>query len=225
MNLLGGRYAPITDAVGFLEASLSQVVEADERWRVSIGGYAGQPISGTLPALLDALPPLTGPLLRYVWVRTSAGWTAYFDNFVNGSDTFGPISYLTQQLGCRGVTIGCRAGTRKRGSAVSFGLYGPEQTEWLNLVRAVSAVQDQGRWEWTATGTVQPFEEVERYQQRRVRDRLTPDMLARYCAALGIRPFDETFFGEGGYMVENRNVRGSVRTETLQQARAWHGLE
>jgi hypothetical protein len=123
------------------------------------------------------------------------------------------------------MTIACRTGTSKRGASTGFSLYGPEPTEWLNLVRAVSAVQDAGRWEWTATGAVQPFEEAERYQQRRVRDRLTQDMLARYCAAFGIRPFDEAFYGAEGYLIENGNVRGSVRTETLQQARAWHGLE
>ncbi|HEY7364501.1 MAG TPA: hypothetical protein VIE37_10370 [Methylomirabilota bacterium] len=225
MNLLGGRYAPLTEAIGFLEADFSQVVEADQRWRASLGGYAGHPINGAFPALLDALLPLTGPLTRYVWVPTAAGWTAYFDNFVIGGDPFGPVSYLAQQIRCRGVTIGSRAGTDKRGVSVSFSLYGSEPTKWLNLVRAVSAVQDEGRWEWTATGTVQPFEEVERYRQRRVRDRLTPDMLERYCGALGIRPFDESFYGSKGFLVEHTNVRGSVRTETLQQARAWHGLE
>jgi hypothetical protein len=225
MNLLGGRYAPITDGMGFLEADFSHVVDADRRWRTALGGYAGRSISGTLPALLDALLPLTGPCLRYLWVQTSGGWTAYFDNFVLGSDTFGPISYLAQQVRCRGFTINCRAGTSKRGASVIFNLYGPEPTEFLNCVRAVAAIQDQGRWEWSVTGSVQPFEEVERYQSRRVRDRLTPDVLARYCEALGIRPFDESFYGAEGYLVENRNVRGAVRTETLQQARSWHGLE
>jgi hypothetical protein len=104
-------------------------------------------------------------------------------------------------------------------------MYGPEQTEWLNLVRALSAVQDQGRWEWTATGIVQSFEDVAMYQKPRVRDRFTPDMLARYCAALGIQLFDDDFYVGGGHMVENGNVRGSIRTETLQQARVAHGLE
>ncbi|HSF05046.1 MAG TPA: hypothetical protein VLG10_04580 [Methylomirabilota bacterium] len=225
MNLLGDRYAPITEAIGFLEADFSRVVEADQRWRASLGGYVGHPINGALPTLLDALLPLTGPLIRYVWVQTLAGWTAYFDNSVIGSDPFGPVSYLAQQVSCRGVTIGNRAGTGKRGVSVSFSLYGSEPTKWLNLVRAVSAVEDEGRWEWTATGTVQPFEDVERYRQRRVRDRLTPDMLERYCGTLGIRPFDDSFYGSKGLLVEHTNVRGSVRTETLEQARSWHGLE
>jgi hypothetical protein len=186
----------------------------------------GRLISGTLLASLDALLTLTGPLTRYVRVQTLAGWTAYFDNFVTGSDhPFGCVSYLAQQVKCRGAIIGCRARTDKRGAAVTFSLYGAESTEWLNLVRAVSAVEDGGRWEWTATGIVQPFEEVERYRQRQVRDRLPPDMLGRYCGALGIRPFDESFYGAKAFLVENMHIRGSVRTETLQQARAWHGLE
>lgn len=225
MNLLGGRYAPITDAIGFLEADFAQVVAADAQWRASLGGYRGRPISGSLPSLLDALLPLTGPLLRYMWVGTTGPWTAYFDNFVVGSDTFPPVSSLAQQLGCRGVAIGCRQGTAKRGASASFNLYGPEDTDWLNVVRSVAAVQDNGRWKWSASGTPQPFEDLAAYNRRRVRDRLTADMLAGFCGALGIRPFDEFFYGTAGQLVENVRITGDVRSETLQQVRAWHGLE
>jgi hypothetical protein len=224
MNLLGGRYAPITDAIGFLEAEFAQVVATDARWRASLGGYRGRPVGGPLPSLLGALLPLTGPLLRYVWVETTGPWTAYFDNFVLGSDTFGPVSYLAQQLGCRGVAIGCQEGTGKRGASTSFSLYSPQQTDWLNVIRSVAAVQDLGRWEWSASGTPQAFEDVPAYQRPRVRDRLTPAMLADYCSALGIRPFDESFYGTAGHLVENVGVTAPVRTETLEQARAWHGL-
>jgi hypothetical protein len=223
--LLDGCFAPITDAIGFLEADFTQVVAADARWRDSLGGYRGRPLSGPLPSLLNGLLPLTGPLLRYVWVETTGPWTAYFDNFVLGSDTFGPVSYIAQQLGCRGVAIGCREGTARRGASASFSLYGPEPTEWLNVIRSLTAVQDNDRWEWSAAGVPQPFEDVTAYQRRRVRDRLTPDMLCTYCGALGIRPLDESFYGVAGQLVENIRITGNVRTETLQQARMWHGLE
>ena len=192
---------------------------------VRAGGYRSSRLSGGLPILFEGLLPLTGPLLRSIWVETSGPWTAYFDNFVGGSDTFGPVSYLAQQLGCSGVAIGCREGTSKRGASANFSLYGPEPTEWLNVVRAVSAVQDLGRWEWSTSGKPQPFEDVAVYQRRRVRDRLTSDMLTAYCGALGIRPFDESFYGTAGWLVENVGITAKVRTETLQQARAWHGLE
>ncbi|MBB4638144.1 hypothetical protein [Longimicrobium terrae] len=223
--LPGGRYAPITDAIGFLEADFAQVVEADSRWRASLGGYRSRPVSGTLPTLLDSLLPLTAPLSRHVWVETTGSWTAYFDNFVDGSDTFGPVSYLARQLGCRGFAIGCREGTPARDAARSFAMYGAEQTDWLNVVRSVAAVQEDGRWTWSAQGAPQPFEDVTTYQRRLVRDRLTPGMLAAYCGALGIRPFDESFYGAAGQITQNIRAMQNVRTETLQQARARHGLE
>jgi hypothetical protein len=225
MNLLNDCYAPITENIGFLEADFARVAEADALWRASLGGYVGRSLSGPMPGLLNALLPLTGPLLRYIWIRTTEPWTAYFDNFVLGSDPFPPISHLAQRMGVRGLTIGCRTGTSKRGAAISFSLFGWERTEWLNCIRTVSAIEDEGRWEWTATGNVQPFEDENKYQQRRVRDRLTVGMLADYCESLGIRPFDESFYGSEGHLVENRNIRGPVRSETLAEARASHGLD
>lgn len=223
--LLGGRYAPITDAIGFLEAEFARVVEVDTRWRASLGGYQGRPVSGPLSTLLDGLLPLTAPLARYAWVETTGPWTAYFDNFVGGSDTFGPVSYLARQMGCRGIAIGCREGTSSRDAATSFAVYGPEQTDWLNLVRSVAAVQENGRWTWSVQGTPQPYEDLAAYRRRTIRDRLTPGMLAAYCGAIGVRPFDESFYGSAGHIVQNNRVINNVRTETLRRARVWHGLE
>jgi hypothetical protein len=225
VELLDNRYAPITDAIGFIEADFDRVVAVDDCWRASLGGYEGRSVRGALPALLDALLPLTGPRLRYIWVPTVGPWTAYFDNSVVGSDPGGPVAVLAKRLVARGVHIGCRAGTSRRGAAVEFSLYGPERTDWLNLIRAVRAVEDEGRWEWFATGSIQPFEDESRYQERRVPDRLTPSVLAAYGAALGLRPFDEEFYRSDGHLVEETRIHGPIRTETLAQARAWHGLE
>jgi len=127
MKLFDGRYAPITDAIGFLEADFAQVVAADARWQGFLGGYRGHPINGPLPSLLDVLLPLTGPLLRYVWVQTAGPWTANFDNFVLGSDTYGPVSYLAQHIGCRGVAIGYREGTAKRGASPALSCTAPSR--------------------------------------------------------------------------------------------------
>jgi hypothetical protein len=44
-KLLESRYAPITDAVGFLEAAFSKVVAADTRWRTCLSGYRGRPVN------------------------------------------------------------------------------------------------------------------------------------------------------------------------------------
>ncbi len=225
MTLLGGRYAPLTESIGFLEAPFEKVVAADRRWRLAHGNYNGWRISGPLPALLDSLLPLTAPLLRRLWVQTTGRWTAYFDNQIIGSDTAGPLFYLAQQLRCRGVAVCLRPATGQRGQAVILTIYGPQPTEWLNVVRSISAVQDSGRWEWKQSGSVQPFEEPGRYQERRVRDRFTPEMLERYAAGMGIRPFDDAFYSLAAQLIESPDVHQQARTQTLAQTRAWHGLE
>ena len=224
MKLLGDRYIPITHTVGFLEADLPTVIAADKKWRTALGGYAFRPLQTKFPGLLDSLLPLTGPLLRYVWVRTVGQWTAYFDNFVNGSDPFGPVSYLAQQIGCRGITIGYRPQSSKAEGGTSLSMFGPEKTYFLNYVRSISAINDGGRWRWDTSGTVQPFEETQQYTMRRIRDRLTPDMLARYSNALGIRLFEDAFYGDDGCLVENQNDKFQVRTLTLKQAQELAGV-
>ena len=44
----------------------------------------------------------------------------------------------------------------------------------------------ESRWEFVEQGEPFPFEEVEQYQARRIKDRLTPEMVERYCSHLGI---------------------------------------
>jgi hypothetical protein len=57
---------------------------------------------------------------------------------------------------------------------------------------------NDGYWTFDTAGQQQPFERPERYAERRIRDRITPDMLRSYLAALGIRAFDEDFYMPDG---------------------------
>src|SRR5262249_11192690 len=159
-------------------------------------------IDGTLPRMLDRLLPLTGPLLRNIWVRTSGRWTAYFDNFVNGGDPYGPICHGARDLNCKGVMILISPQTATSWRGTRFTIFGPKGPRWFNIDREISAINDEGRWDWTVSGKPQSFEDVSRYKARRVKDRFTPEMLEQYCTALGIRAFDDTFYGNKGYLVE-----------------------
>jgi len=69
---------------------------------------------------------------------------------------------------------------------------------------------------------VQPFEEPEAYLAKDIRDRLTPDMIVRYCDALEIRPFDQSYYGSHSLLVTNANINPwvEVATETLSEAQA-----
>jgi hypothetical protein len=108
---------------------------------------------------------------------------------------------------------------------VVFDLFAPEPRAWLNYERSVGVIND-GRWTFVSEGTVQPFESIERYAAKRVRDRFDAELLEKYSAALGIRLLDPTFYGPEGIVVVRRGVlREEHPVLTLRAARERLGLD
>lgn len=233
--LLDNQYAPITSSIGFLEMGYKRAVDEFAAWQrelskpgrplvppdlfegtvtrtfgrvVEAPGFTirSSDVAGPLAHALETLAPLTiAPRRRFLLVPTRSAWTAYFDNYLNGTDASGPIGHLTLKCKCSGLLIDATPDTMgtkslydktRRGvyGASIFELYGPEKTEWLNVVRTVYAANDGGRWKFLASGTPQSYEEPETYKARRVRDKLPFELLDKYCRALGLRPFDDDFY-------------------------------
>jgi hypothetical protein len=226
--LIAPELAPITFSVGFLERPLGDVASALRAWyREAKLARALRERRATLPDALRLLEPLRAPYFARVWIATtSPRWrTAYFDGFINGSDPFPPVSYLAQRLGCHGLVLGAQQDGPDWYGATSIARYAPAATEWLNVEWSVSALDDGGRWTFQRMGPTQPFEELEAYERRRVRDRFTPDMLRRYAEALGV-PLDAAAFGPECVLDSPpwwTRFRGQ-RRETLAAARARFGL-
>ena len=143
---------------------------------------------------------------RVLFLRTKGRWTACFDNGVRGGNPSTFVGELSQRLKCRGVACGCIPNTLTRGDAgklgtwgaVKFTLFAPEKRDLLNIERSVSVINDVRGWTFKTVGTVQDFEQVERYANGRIADRFTSEMLEDYCRALGINLFDEEFYGGAG---------------------------
>jgi hypothetical protein len=207
MQLLENRFAPATNCIGFLESQFETVCDADRQWRNEIGRFTFQYSAGTLESSLSLLAPLSGPMSRHLWLETHGGWTAYVDNFVIGSDPFGPIAYLSKKLGCRGLLVACHPNIPgKSFGQTRFDLFSPEATGLINPSRTVSATNDDGRWVWNAYGDPLSFEDESAYENKRVRDRLTRTMVADYAMALGVSLFDESFFGLQSCLVSHDGV-------------------
>lgn len=233
-TLLDNRFAPITFTFGFVECPFAQFSQAFTQWRDQIDAKFGtqtsyKSFSGPLSESLFALEPLSSPQDRYLLTETRSGWCAVFANGLRTNDVFSPVSYLPTLLRCRGLDITCvsdrsdiagQEGIQVYG-AVKFALYGPATTDWLNLIRSVSAVMnDEKRWEFGATGEIQPFEQTENYQKRKVVDRFTPVMLESYCAALGIDLFNSEFYGEQNLLVHSKGRNSRDFTMSLAEARS-----
>jgi hypothetical protein len=232
LTLLDERYAPITSRFGFLRVPLREFAEAMLAWNRSLYGKSrAEHLTGSLNETLPALQPLVMAVRpRQLLVATTGDWTAYFDCLANGTDPVSPIGYLSEQLKCHGLIVQSQPAVPPggphlpaRNGAVQFELLGPEPTEWLNSVRAISAISDGGRWHFETGGQVQPFEDTERYRARRIRDRFTSGMLAEYCHALGVRPFDPDFYAPQAILVHSRTGRG-LGKETIEQAQRRLGI-
>ena len=233
LSLLGNRLAPVTSLVGFLESPFEQVRAAMEQWRRGLGRLRSEPTSAGLEASLMRLEPLTMPPSRELILETNGAWTAIFDNGSRGGDQFGPVGHLAQVLGCRGLVAGCSPRTSRHASlaqsceyvSVIFELYGPQRTDWLNVIRSVRVTYDVGKWGFETSGEVQDFERPDGYRARRKRDRFPPERLADYCAALGVPRFRAEAYGPRGHLFRYPGrLRFGTKKLTLNDARARLGI-
>ena len=213
-TLLDDNFAPLTYQAGFLETKLENAMEVFLKWQLEIGAPFGryphhESFIATLPQALARLEPLTTPPTKVLLIETHSRWTAFFDNGLRASDPESPVGHLCTIIPCKGVVIHC-APDRNQGRAtqalrvygiVSFRMFVPHQTEWLNQERAIIAMNDGGSWLFSADGVAQSFEELGSYAARRIVDRFTDDMLERYCKALDIAFFDEDFYGKKGAVI------------------------
>ena len=214
--LFGGRLEPLTFSIGFLCAPPEKVAGVLVEFFTGVhhGGWATE-LGGSLEENLLELQPLTiGSQPRVLLASTALdGWTAMFDGQVNGQGVAQLTAFLASQpLRVRGYFVASVPPAGNSGGplgARQFRVLGPEAR--LGEVRAVWLIENNpGRWDFGTVGEEQPFEDVEAYGRRRRRDRFTEEMLVGYAAAVGLRPWDESFY---------RNP------STLGQARARLGLD
>ncbi|HEX8698356.1 MAG TPA: hypothetical protein VF815_05935 [Myxococcaceae bacterium] len=181
--------------------------------------------------MLSRLLPLSGEeTQRRLFIPTHSAWTAYVSNQWTGTDAASPMSTMARRLSIRGLRVVAVPHTlRKDGSgrygAVMLEMYGPKQPGKLtNYVRALGASNDGGRWVFDESGEPFAFEQVEKYQERRVRDRFTFEMLKDYLRHLGLSPFEEDFYlppGTNAWLVQKTGPFTTVGREyTLEEARA-----
>jgi len=232
--LLDDRWAPVTSEMGFLETDAEHAARAFAAWQAGLLASRGvavevRPVRGSLEQALSSLLPLTTPeVRRYLFIPTHGPWTAYVENTRGGTDAASAMGYMARTLGCRGMRVVAVPHTYRNGKgrygAVMLEVYGPHRTQWLNSVRALGASNDGGQWVFDQSGEPFPFEKVEQYQARRVRDRFTFEMLKDYLHHLGLSPFEEGFYlpqGAPGWLVEKTGpVFPTHEDFTLEQARA-----
>ncbi len=225
-SLFDGRLEPLTYSIGFLSAPPERVVRA-ARWL-----YFRWPDAWRRVAVLDCgleeallqLQPLEGFLHPRVLVASTAlnGWSAVFNGSIHG-------------LGGRGLSVRLSRALRVPGYFVAaappasdpehfpgfrqFYVLGPQTGR--DHVRAVwvGEEEDVGRWHFGTDGEVQPYEDVEAYRRRRHTDRFTERMLVDYAAAVGLRPWKDSFYRPPFHLITSLRLGHDRFQRTLAQAR------
>jgi hypothetical protein len=180
---------------GLLRADVEAVASAFAGWMARLGQAPSQSVmswSDQLAALTD-LQPLgkVGPT-RQAFIPHRHGWTLCISDGPLGNDPFSVVSYLSELAKWTGLVVSYAEDSREPlcYGVSMFALYGPRPTSWLNEFRTVSCLNDGGRWKFFARGEPLPFERPEYYLRRRIKDRLTLDVLRGYCLALETDPWD-----------------------------------
>jgi hypothetical protein len=206
------RYAPTTEAAGYINLPLRDAVDFFREWRTTLYKRVRlREVREAFPEVLGHLAPsITGDSPREILIPHGKDWTAYFDCNALGTDASSPLGHASRTAKCQALAIrsspqvkGVPGVRPQRWGVVQFEMFGPLKTDWLNQVRAISAGHNGSRWEFSEVGTVQDFEETDRYQARRMHDRFTPDMLERYCQALGVDVFNLDAYGPGATVIES----------------------
>ena len=215
-SLFSGRLAPLTYSIGFLSAPPKRVARA-VLWVCFRWPDAGRRVAVLIGGLVEDL------LLRGLVASTALeGWSAVFDGDARGQGVRGVSVRLARALRVPGYFVAAAPPALDPEHFPGFRQFyvlGPQTGR--DHVRAVwvGEEEDVGRWHFGTDGEVQPYEDVEAYRRRRRTDRFTERMLVDYAAAVGLRPWEDSFYRPPFHLITSLRLGRDRFQRTLAQVR------
>jgi len=214
------KWRPTTFAFGVIESPIAVVVErflaSDSAGSLSASGHRL-----TFEEAFGRLLPLSSARQRRLFLATREdAWTVVVDNGITGTDVHALLTWYCSSFGAETIEAVYRPDTvdvKAGGWPGAIALYVNQPAapghkwHWLHDSRMIRLARDDaGRWEFGRSVDQEPwpFEQMDHYGARRVRDRFTLTMLLDYLEALGVRPFAESFYdvGAAALLVEHRGL-------------------
>lgn len=197
--------AILKSSFGLIKASPEAAAEAYIKWQTPLVREYGQrlkveTISTDLDSALEGLLPIIPSSTRHLFFPCRNGWTILFENGFQGTDNT-PVCMLAKSM--PSVTIRVVENSilsTFHYPATIWSVYDGDQ--WPK--RHVAAMDDGGQWVFPQVGEPLPFEDLEKYKTRRIRDRFTPTLLRQYLAEFSAFPYDLDFYlaGEQAIRIE-----------------------
>lgn len=179
---------PVTRDFGLVRSGLETVAAMRSRQYENAGlTIASTPLQGSLHDCLSRLEPLSPAATKELFLESTFGWTAYFANGCRGSDPFLPMLQLSKALEVTALRA-CQSPASALYPAVILDVYDTPAAggDSDGYRRSIAAANDGGRWTFAQSGAPFAFEQTEKYDARRKRDRFSPEMLSYYLEQLGI---------------------------------------
>jgi hypothetical protein len=204
------KYAPVTTKFTVLRTGLDRVynfwIEWHRRnWEVNGFKLEIQHFEGALSNKLDAMLPLDNK--QILLTETKDGRLAIFENSSVGSGStdanYLANSFKLEKINFTFVHDGMAGKLKRIGSTQFYWVdYDSEVVNGWRYTRSrYIAAHKESRWEWDEHGTPFPWEETEAYSAKRIKDRLTPEMVERYAKHMGIDLFDPDYYSGRGVIV------------------------
>lgn len=216
---------PVTHDFGLIRSDVDTIAAVrPEMYRDAGLEVEVTPLQGRPDDCFSRLEPLSPAPTKEMYLATTFGWSAFFQNGCRGSDPFLPMLQLSRALGVTALRA-CVTPAAARYQAVILEVYDTPDAggDAHGRRRSIAAANDGGRWVFDQSGTPFPFEDAAAYQANRRRDRFTPAMLRSFLAELGIPDLADETIGPGGqcrgYMIA-RPPHDHLPRYSLAQAKA-----
>ena len=175
---------------------------------------------------LHQLLPLNSAGNRTLVCETKSNWSVYVTNEISGADIHSQPSYITKTLRIKSVAVTLVADTKDQPGSTQFVYRDGTQTKeiiapqgsYSEFPSRSLAAHKESKWEFHEHGEPLPFEDLERYKEKRIKDRLTFDMVERYCAEFGISLFDPDFYSGYGRIIESKPWPNAVEMDHFPNA-------
>lgn len=192
-TLFNNELHPITSSIAFIQKDIKTVVNEFIKWQEPLinkhnNSFKTNVINNDLRnTLLDLCPLTTIERRRYLFIPTKSEWTAFFDNGHTGTDRTAP-EVLGKKLNAKVIYISFNQLSEEN----VFEYYNLKDDNY-DLIRSISVIKES-KWEFHQYGDYLPFENIDKYKLKPIKERFTINLLNDYLKQFNINIFDENFY-------------------------------
>ena len=212
-RLAGGKYEPVTYDLAFFKGNYQYVADCYKNWASNIESPRNlkcKEVHISEDNLFETLLPLQFAETKIVFVQCKNGWTVMLRNSPKMQDYTTIMWNMEKKYFLDGVLVRYIPNIyppknykdfdnyRESHGDIFFGYYNGSGEKLCGKTgRRIIHLSRQGLRKWYFQAAGQPpfsFEDTNVYENRKVADRFSPELMLQYAQHLGIDPYNPSFY-------------------------------